>query len=383
MRNSFTNLLTTLLILCFPFDILAQPSSCPRGTWCAPPNAKEQTGEKSQIISVKIDGDFWTDQKSGLTWSTCPIGRKYTRNHDGYSCELEVGLSADGAKFTWYDAIAAAEKSKLGGHDDWRIPTIKELLTLLKCEDEKWQDWGHSSKYSSRAREREPNRWVEMDISSDRPLRYCRAYSEDLKFFYDIWTPEGVWTSSPPPPGYKDSSFNDEYIPDAKKYLPRVKYENWKFDAPLKPQFVKAEVLMVRGGDGEEWGAARSDARKISRLIANEESQYKRERDAQISKDLRIAEDSRRKSTQERQATQENLERETQRLRKSVKVGDTIAVGLAVGVVIEVKGDDIRVQTYENRCVQRYSDGSCQKTRREPSGEGWTKRANLVPARPF
>jgi hypothetical protein len=54
-------------------------------------------------------GAFGTDSRTGLVWQYAPVA---------------TGV-------TWLDALAKCQGSSLGGRSDWRVPTIKELETLL------------------------------------------------------------------------------------------------------------------------------------------------------------------------------------------------------------------------------------------------------------
>jgi hypothetical protein len=57
----------------------------------------------------------------------------YRDNGDGTITDLGTGLmwaSSLGEKKTWDDAVEGAERYRLAGHKDWRLPTIKELYSL-------------------------------------------------------------------------------------------------------------------------------------------------------------------------------------------------------------------------------------------------------------
>ena len=61
-------------------------------------------------------------------------GLRYRNNNDGTISDLNTGLmwqQAVGRKMTWGAARSAADTLHLGGHTDWRLPTIKELYSLI------------------------------------------------------------------------------------------------------------------------------------------------------------------------------------------------------------------------------------------------------------
>ncbi|HPD14781.1 MAG TPA: DUF1566 domain-containing protein [Planctomycetota bacterium] len=58
----------------------------------------------------------------------------YRNNGDGTVTDLVTGLTWQrdpGEKKTFRQAVAGAAQCRLGGHDDWRLPTIKELYSLI------------------------------------------------------------------------------------------------------------------------------------------------------------------------------------------------------------------------------------------------------------
>ncbi|MGA9777373.1 MAG: DUF1566 domain-containing protein [Limisphaerales bacterium] len=63
----------------------------------------------------------------------------YRDNGDGTVSDLVTGLmwvQARGEKMSWADAMAGAKACRMGGHDDWRVPTIKELYSLIQFTGE-------------------------------------------------------------------------------------------------------------------------------------------------------------------------------------------------------------------------------------------------------
>lgn len=58
----------------------------------------------------------------------------YKDNGDGTVTDLNTGLmwsGNPGEKLAWEQAAAGASKFRLGGYSDWRLPTIKELYSLI------------------------------------------------------------------------------------------------------------------------------------------------------------------------------------------------------------------------------------------------------------
>jgi len=61
-------------------------------------------------------------------------GPQLTVNGDGTATDANTGLvwqQGEGGAMTWEQALAYAESLSLGGEDDWRLPNIKELFSLV------------------------------------------------------------------------------------------------------------------------------------------------------------------------------------------------------------------------------------------------------------
>ena len=63
---------------------------------------------------------------TGLMWSRCSIGQTW----NGTTC-IDGGALGDNY-FVWQDSLKKADSVILAGFDDWRLPNIKELASLVE-----------------------------------------------------------------------------------------------------------------------------------------------------------------------------------------------------------------------------------------------------------
>lgn len=90
-------------------EILAIASALPsEGAQSAPiPVAQDAK------LRFQVDGDIVADALTGLQWSRTNVA---------------------GGRMNWAEAKKAAAAVNLGGHSDWRLPTVRELLSLVDYE---------------------------------------------------------------------------------------------------------------------------------------------------------------------------------------------------------------------------------------------------------
>lgn len=82
------------------------------------------------ITSTLTEGDAFYGQDANYYGNT----PSYTNNEDGTITDNVTGLMWEkdmGEKITYEEAFAKADESSLGGHSDWRVPSIKELYSLI------------------------------------------------------------------------------------------------------------------------------------------------------------------------------------------------------------------------------------------------------------
>lgn len=111
--------LTTLLSCClafFPLMVMAQTCN-PRIPATTPTSRYTQHANGTVV-----------DKDTGLMWKTCREGQIW--NDQAHSCELLA------TEYGWTESLQyIASLNKQGGfagYSDWRLPNVKELLTLVE-----------------------------------------------------------------------------------------------------------------------------------------------------------------------------------------------------------------------------------------------------------
>lgn len=93
---------------------------------CAPEATEATEGEWQMINHYQVKGGIAKDLTTGLIWMRCSLGQTWT----GSRCKGKA------VKLNWDDAMAIP--GNLGtytGYNDWRLPSIKELSTLVYCSN--------------------------------------------------------------------------------------------------------------------------------------------------------------------------------------------------------------------------------------------------------
>jgi hypothetical protein len=65
------------------------------------------------------------DHQTNLIWMRCTIGR--TINSNTNNCDR----FSEAPKYIWKDALDLASNYTFAGHSDWRLPNIKELISII------------------------------------------------------------------------------------------------------------------------------------------------------------------------------------------------------------------------------------------------------------
>ncbi|MER2493109.1 DUF1566 domain-containing protein [Catenovulum sediminis] len=65
-----------------------------------------------------------TDAKNGLMWSVCNHGENWIASDSRCDGSAESVI--------WQSALQSSTTTSLAGYDDWRVPNIKELMSLIE-----------------------------------------------------------------------------------------------------------------------------------------------------------------------------------------------------------------------------------------------------------
>jgi hypothetical protein len=75
-------------------------------------------------FTVNADGTV-THNKTGLTWQRCLVGQTW-------SAAAGCAVPAQGTTMSWASALQAAASNTFAGYNDWRVPNIKELRSIVE-----------------------------------------------------------------------------------------------------------------------------------------------------------------------------------------------------------------------------------------------------------
>ncbi|EXJ09123.1 MULTISPECIES: protein kinase domain-containing protein [Nitrincola] len=126
-----------------------------------------------------------TDTITNLTWMRCSLGQTWT----GETC------LGDALELNWSQASSLGEQTTLAGYDDWRLPNLDELYTLVYCSSNSRRE-NQLDLLGRAVREGNYQNWLDgrCDGVFQSPTIYLQAFLEAL--------PSEYWTGS----AYPDSA---------------------------------------------------------------------------------------------------------------------------------------------------------------------------------
>jgi len=78
-----------------------------------------------------------TDPTTGLQWQRISVGQRWVNGN----------CIGEAAEYDWEEALEVADASDFAGYQDWRLPTIEELESLVYCSSGKPRIWLKKGEY--------------------------------------------------------------------------------------------------------------------------------------------------------------------------------------------------------------------------------------------
>jgi hypothetical protein len=97
---------------------------------------QESIVKRSPNTFIDIKNGTVTFKTSGLTWQQCAVGQNWT----GTTC------NGNAKKMNWGEAMKLT--SNFAGYNDWHLPTKEELMTLVECSDDQYNQDGSCKNYT-------------------------------------------------------------------------------------------------------------------------------------------------------------------------------------------------------------------------------------------
>lgn len=300
----------------------AESGTAQSGELVRPKNAMlSSSGAQVSPNDELMKQGMWRDARTGLVWFRCHADQAWT----GAAC---VG----GKLFESVDqAMLGVSQLEVGGHNDWRLPTLDEVETIRHCDNKRGfvTDYGHSD-------------YQGQDGSTKRSYGICKDGQPEIGT-------GGIF--------------------------PEVGYSYWMLGSlPGQGVLMKGNAVMYIGGDA-------SPARAMAVRGGQPSASYA-QRLAQVQAKFGQKVAAEKAAVQAKQQQAAEYERQTKELRKGVKRGDRIYQGL----VLAVNGDLVKVQTYARECasyrkVRNPYTGQfdCDRYETVVSDEKWVRRDEVRP----
>jgi hypothetical protein len=307
----------------------------------------DQTNAQSDPMVTMSDADkqlmgqgMWHDPRTGLIWMRCPLKRTW----DGTGCSKDTTSKSSGASYSGiYPAVRDVSQMSFGGYSDWRLPTIEELYGLFDTRKCAASTFTEAPKNGGVDTLRMPS----MCSSNENWVSFINTKIFPISEFTDatnsrFYSASTTCSSDSPVPKNETTWLMD--------FNRGARCDNLSSDGGDLEQ---GHVFAVRGG---------SPTGEYQYVLANTNEYYAQQK---IKQTANAAEQARSNAALKQRRA--DYYAEVAAFRKSVRVGDRATQGL----VLEINGDLIRVQTYIPACNSRFDNCT--------GPEKWINRNELVP----
>lgn len=83
-----------------------------------------QTTPSENFTVISEATEYVVDNTTGLAWARCVVGQSWDSTLQ--SCTGEP------LRLTWQEALQQATTYRAGNHTDWRLPNVKELVSVVE-----------------------------------------------------------------------------------------------------------------------------------------------------------------------------------------------------------------------------------------------------------
>jgi hypothetical protein len=94
-------------------------------------STQQPTEEWQTIDRYQVKGGLVKDTVTGLIWMRCSLGQEW----DGSTCQ------GTAKEYKWDEAVKIANEFEYAGFNDWHVPTIQELKSLVYCSSGQPKTW--------------------------------------------------------------------------------------------------------------------------------------------------------------------------------------------------------------------------------------------------
>lgn|GEM_PF-5564715 len=289
---------------------------------------------------------MWHDPKTGLTWMRCVVGDTW----NGSTC-VSSTPSYDGnihASGMGYDLMLKIGHLNYGGYNDWRMPSIEELLTIRRCSG------GFSTSENQRVNVRQVQ-YPKNDGTTGTTTNVCPIKRDDTTV-YDIDTT--IF-----PAAFDKGVQNVGFI-----YASNSPCQEGDNQAPIWSLELGDTGIRCRGKDESGYSSDRAYGLAVRGGHPTDDFQkdLAEATTLQVQKDQRQAAyqaDLNRMAAQSHQQTL-NYQKRVAEVRKNIQVGQRVSIsdgqGWAYrGLIVQINGQLVLVQT--------------------ESGQQWIRRSDILP----